>query len=329
MIDPRYIIPSSGTCLRVLNTAARQGDVVLARDVFQSLFERSSNLDEQHYEMVAEAYANSGNMNGALGVICEMYTANMITDHSTTRPIFRAFENYDYALLSKILYEAFEELSRLEQRQVKVPTVAVNVLIELGALASLPGQDKRVPEAAFSIYDRLRMVCHDGPNIDTYCLMFDICRRFERMDKVPELASDIIEMKKIKPDSQFFDTLILTYLYHMDETAAATGQVLLTSNEAFQAAFRYYGETKRLGLRPSRRAVSRIYKLLLQANDRRAKDVLRDVKRWTTQEATWGKLERKRWKVGMGEETEEDYEELDDAFPANKAAMTENASIEP
>jgi pentatricopeptide repeat protein len=310
-----------------LNTAARHGDVVLARDVFQSLFERSSNLDEQHYEMVAEAYANSGDMDGALGVVCEMSTAKMVIDKSTTRPIFRAFENHDPTPLSRILHEAFEGLSKLEQRHVKVPIVAINVLIELGAAAFLPGQDRRLSEVAFSIYDRLRMVCHDGPNIDTYCLMFDICRRFGRMDKIPELVNEITQMKQIKPDLQFFDTLILTYLYHMDETAAATGQVLLTSTESFQAAFQYYGETKRRGLRPSRRVVSRIYKILLHANDRRASEVLRDVKRWAAQDDTWGKLERKQWKVGIGEETEESDEELEDALPAKRAGP-ENAAAE-
>jgi len=50
-----------------LGTAARQGDTLLAKDVFQLLNERGSELEHEHYEMVVEAYANAGDMSGALG----------------------------------------------------------------------------------------------------------------------------------------------------------------------------------------------------------------------------------------------------------------------
>ena len=276
-VIPRYVVPSSGTCLKVLSAAARHGDTALAKDIFLLLNERDTELDDQHYEMVVEAYASAGDINGALGVVCEMNAIGISTDHHTTRPIYRSLlavcneanqsdnSTQRTERIQNLTLQAFGELEKLTRRGVRVPTAAANVLIEAAG-------KKRGLEAAFYMYENLQTVCPDGPDTETFYHLLETCRKFSRLDLVTDLARDIAEMD-LQLDIKLYDSLILALLSQTTDRGEQNAKV------RFENAYRYYEEMDRLGLRPSQKTITLIYARLRDASDPRADGVLQDVAR--------------------------------------------------
>ena len=68
MVEPKYIMPSTGVCYNVLLTAARAGNVRLAVSVIRLLSYRQGRPMAIEYQLLSETCLMAGDVDGELHV---------------------------------------------------------------------------------------------------------------------------------------------------------------------------------------------------------------------------------------------------------------------
>lgn len=242
-----YLKPPTGTCVHVLNMAARVGDVKLATDVFRILSERQAVFEQHHYEMLLETYLMSGDLKAALSVAVIMQEALPKIDEAAVSALYRyLMEDHSRPL------EAFELLQNLENSGRKVPTAAVNACmqasVQLGRL-----------EEAVEIYKALHTVSRAGPNTKSFNILFQGCHKAGRKELAMFLAGEMIQLGVV-PDAMTYDRLVL---------------VCCTSNDVHDA-FLYYEEMKAQGHVPRNGTFEKLINTGIEAADTRTPAVLKD-----------------------------------------------------
>ena len=247
-VDAGYLNPPSGICLNVLNTAARYGDTQLATDVLRILGDRGTTFSHEHYEALIDAYATYGDLDTALKVLCLMDSENVRPDSGSTRSIFQALRNK-----RDETDKAFESLQKLKSSGRKIPTTALNVVIE----ATL--EQERNSEA-FEQYQALHEICEQGPDTNTFNILLRGCR--QNKNQAIFVASEMRALK-VQANALTYDRILLAYL--------------LSDKDDYEDAMRYYVEMKSRGWKLRRGTHFMLLKRCVEAVDMRAAEVLKDM----------------------------------------------------
>ncbi len=195
-IQSSILKPSDGICISVLNLAARYADPGLAVSALRILSARRSALTPFHYEALLAAYAGSNDLSTAFRTLVIMSKAGYQPTASHTRPL------YQYLVRNKSLPDqAWKTLHELHDDGHDIPIAAVNVVIE--ACNTLGDSDKAV-----DIYKELHNVCVDGPNTDTFNVLFqNITRKADAKEVGMFIAGEMAALG-IQPDALTYDRLI-------------------------------------------------------------------------------------------------------------------------
>lgn len=214
------LVPSDGTCVAVLNLAARNADPALATSVIQILSARQTPLSPFHYEALVAAYTGIEDIKTAFRVLAIMEKAGHDPSASSTRPLYLYLSTSD-----QLCHEAWTIISRLHKDGHAIPITAVNVIIE-----SLSKMGKI--DAAFEYYKRLHEICPRGPNTETIDVTLQGLGRSRIGGKARAmfLASEM-QALNIKPDILTYDRLILICL----------------KDDDYEDAFRYLEEMEEVG----------------------------------------------------------------------------------
>ncbi|KAF2467323.1 uncharacterized protein BDR25DRAFT_292449 [Lindgomyces ingoldianus] len=247
-VVPSYLKPSTGTCLNVLNVAARIGNVKLATDVFRVLAERQTVFNVHHYELLLETYLNAKDLNAGLSVILIMQEGGIKVDEIAINPLF-AYLNQD----DSRPMEAFDILQSFEHSGRKVPTSAINVCIQASV-------HRGRLEEALEIYKALHTVSQAGPTTATFNILFQGCHRAGRKELAMFLASEMIQLGVV-PDALTYDRLVHVCL--------SVGDV--------EGAFQYYEEMRGQSYIPRRGMLEMLIEEGCEDGDARTPAVLKDM----------------------------------------------------
>ncbi|PKS09125.1 hypothetical protein jhhlp_003739 [Lomentospora prolificans] len=149
------IVPSDGTLLNVINTAARHTDPELALEALRVTTDRRVQLSFQHFEPIIEAYAGVGDLAGAFRILCVMDRAGIRPGRDATRCLFDALRNTPDQV------DACVDILKSLGKSYRVPIAAFNVLVEVlcssGDIAS-----------AEALYNDLPSITTDPPTVTTF-----------------------------------------------------------------------------------------------------------------------------------------------------------------
>ncbi|KAI1208050.1 uncharacterized protein F4807DRAFT_432998 [Annulohypoxylon truncatum] len=190
-VSSGYINPPDGVVMNVLNAASNHADAPLAMSTIQMLSSRSRKLELHHYEALIDIHAQQKDLRKALVVLCIMAKAGARPDLSSTRSIFQ--------VLRKSSSETDNALAILRDlaSHYKVPSAAFNVVLEATEV-------HHVFKVALDLYRNIRQFCVDGPDLETYHVLFSRCTRGRSMNFL------LTEMRilEIEPVEETYNHLI-------------------------------------------------------------------------------------------------------------------------
>ncbi|KAK4231393.1 hypothetical protein QBC38DRAFT_466666 [Podospora fimiseda] len=125
IVKPGILNPSDGLTSNVLNTAARYGDSVMCMEAIEKLSAKGVKLTAVHYEALLEAYAKQGELAKAFEVLCIMEESGIEAEQASTRPIWKLLMGEP-----ELAAGCMEILTDLDERRMKIPSVALFVLLE-------------------------------------------------------------------------------------------------------------------------------------------------------------------------------------------------------
>lgn len=243
-----YINVSSGTCLHLMNLAARQGDVEFAQDIIRVIKRHHFVMTAHHWELLIEAQANAGEVQMALSTVVDMGLDRMYPVQGTTRPIYAALKAIPDDKRDDVCLELYEYL--LNQHSLvgrRVPPQAVDVLLESCHYA----------QSAYDMYHNYRQVCRSGPTAVTFHHLFRFTMQEGDAKRALKLASEH-KLMKLNPDEAIYDGLVMTLLqakYNMDTIMDV------------------YDDMRAMLERPMFRTMAAVYVALRICNDPRAPEI--------------------------------------------------------
>lgn len=245
-----YLNPSSGVCIDVLSTAARQGDPRLATSVLHILSRRTGNpIQLHHYEALLETYITSKDLRTAFVLLATMKKAGFTPTERSTRPIFtylRQSRQYPQ--------KAHKLLLSLRDEGHSILIQAINVLIE----SYIFHQDL---SAALELYKSMQTMSSKlKPDTATFNALLRGCALHKRKDIAMFLASEMVALK-VSPDPLTYDRLLL---------------VCLNSDEGLDNAWRYFEEMKTAGWWPRGGTLTRLAKEACAKGDPRVWNLVQD-----------------------------------------------------
>lgn len=310
-VTPGYLKPATGTCVLVLELAARRGDIDLATDVFRILAARDTTLTSMHYETLMQAYLNADDLPAALSIVHIMAESATKLDGNTLYPLFNYLKQ-DPERPSA----AFDLLRSMESTGAKIPTAAVNACIR----ACIELSDL---ESAIEIYKALHTVCVRGPDTATFNILFQGCSRQRRKELAMFLAGEMIKLK-VAPDALTYDRLVLVCCEAGD----------------MDDAFAYYEEMRSEGHWLRRGTLEKLVRAAVEAGDVRVREVLTGME----QGEVWGglevrhlgrlkemveRMEEREQRVGFVEAVEQAGEQLvEEGGRGDEGVLSEEAAAE-
>jgi tetratricopeptide (TPR) repeat protein len=143
--------PSNGIIENVLATGARHGDTELASQALEKLASRGKPR-QQHNDAIVEAFANSGNVTGALTILNLQHNNGCLLLRGTTRPVLQAL------LKNRDLISEAEAAIQSMHKEGPVPREVLMVTIE--ALA-----EARTSEAAMPLFKDTHLLTGKSPRL--------------------------------------------------------------------------------------------------------------------------------------------------------------------
>ncbi|KAI8958473.1 hypothetical protein F5Y11DRAFT_336132 [Daldinia sp. FL1419] len=190
-VPPGHINPSDGVILNVINTASNHADASLAISAIQMLSNRGKKLELHHYEALIDIHARQKELLKAFTTLCIMSKADLRPSLASTRSIYRALRDS-----SAETDNALAILNDL-RLQHNIPTAAFNVVLEATEI-------HRGFKAALDLYRGVRQICADGPDLETYHILFSHCTMRKSMNFLfAEMQTFFIE-----PTQATYDHLI-------------------------------------------------------------------------------------------------------------------------
>ncbi|KAF4333163.1 hypothetical protein FBEOM_13036 [Fusarium beomiforme] len=154
VVNTPILSPSTGIIENVLATGARHGDTELASQALKKLTSRGKT-GQQHNDALVEAFANAGNVTGALEVLNMQQNSGRLFDRGTTRPILRAL------LKNRDLINGAVAAIRAMHKEGHVPLEALMVTVE--ALAQT-----RTSEAAMPLFNDTYFLTGRNPRLTDF-----------------------------------------------------------------------------------------------------------------------------------------------------------------
>jgi pentatricopeptide repeat protein len=207
--------------------------------VLRILGNRNVELKLHHYEALVEAWVGSGDVKTALAVLCIMKRSRLEPEDGSTRPLL-AHLCKDPTRLQKTV----DSLNELYQSGRKVPTAAINCVIEASvALGNM--------SEALRYYNEVEKVCSYGRNTSTYNILFEGCRINGDRNLALMLASEM-QALKLEPDMLTYDRLI---------------SVCALSRKHYKDGFKYLEEMEGRGWSPTQRTYEELIRACVDARD--------------------------------------------------------------
>jgi hypothetical protein len=263
-VIPGYLIPSSGTCLNVLTTAARNGDAALATSVFHVLGKRSTTFKQIHYEQLLATYmsASPPDLRAAFTVLSIMVDIKIPPTASSTRPILAHLVRHPSDCTS-----AFDIITSLHESGREIPIAALNVLIE-GYVETNQLEQALVTYKHMHLFERLALDKHGKPirrsqsysTLDTFNILLRGAAKpnaHQAFDLAMFLVSEMLAIG-VRPDSLVYDRLV----------------VICVQDAKFDHAYRYFDEMEELGFMPRSRTAELLANALAKNADSRCWDVM-------------------------------------------------------
>ncbi|KAI1469661.1 uncharacterized protein F4812DRAFT_419872 [Daldinia caldariorum] len=168
-VSPGYINPPDGTVLNIINAASNHADASLAISAIQMLSNRGKKLELHHYEALVDIHAQQNELSKAFTTLCISAKADLRPSLSSTRSIYRVLRNSPE--------ETDKALAVLNDLRLhhRVPAAAFNVVLEATEL-------HHGFQAALDLYRSVRQICADGPDLETYHILFSHCTMRKSMN---------------------------------------------------------------------------------------------------------------------------------------------------
>ncbi|KAF9765411.1 hypothetical protein IL306_002304 [Fusarium sp. DS 682] len=154
VVNTPILSPSTGVIENVLATGARHGDTELAGQALEKLASRGKT-SQQHNDAFVEAFANAGNVTGALEILNMQQNSGWLVDRGTTRPILQAL------LKNRDLISGTAAAIRAMHKKGPVPLEALMVTVE--ALAQT-----RTSEAAMPLFNDTYFLTGRNPRLTDF-----------------------------------------------------------------------------------------------------------------------------------------------------------------
>ena len=263
-VIPGYLIPSSGTCLNVLTTAARNGDAALATSVFHVLSKRSTTFKQIHYDQLLATYMSTSppDMRAAFTVLSIMADLRLAPTAASTRPILAHLVKNPSDCTT-----AFDIITSLHEGGREIPIAALNVLME-GYVETGQFEQALVAYKHMHIFERVPVDKNGKPvrrsraysTLDTFNILLRGAAKPEAQkafDLAMFLVSEMLAIG-VRPDSMVYDRLI----------------VICIQDKKLDHAYRYFDEMDELDLMPRPRTAEWLAHVLAEKTDDRCWDVL-------------------------------------------------------
>lgn len=225
----------------MLNTAARHGLPALAASVLHELEAIKVPLREYHFAPVLEAFVVNGQIKEAFRILDLIRSSGSEPTIETALPILRAIQTDPDAVDNA--YSILEELVSEGQR---IEILALNTVLS-GAVHMSDIQ------RAIGIYKSLNSL-NLKPNLQTFNLLLDVCRRCSHFELSERLVKDMAEAG-IKLDTTSYRNLIGVYLAQTN----------------YEEAFFYLEHMKGQGLKPTYYIYESIIRRCISTGDTRYK----------------------------------------------------------
>lgn len=239
--------PSEGTCLAVLDTAARHGLTDLGADVLRVLKLIGVQLEEHHFAGLVEAFCQKSEIKEALQVL-EIMRSNGIEPRPET-----AFPMLSTMSTPEDLDTTWAIIDELHTSGVAIDPAALHVLIkasiDLGDLQRAIGAYKNLSDYGISA------------DIRIFNLLLTGCIAASHRALGDRLLADMKEAK-VKPNSATYDNIITLCLTQAD----------------YEDAFFYLEEMKSARHKPFYAVYEKIVRKCLSANDPRYKVALEELR---------------------------------------------------
>jgi len=263
-VIPGYVIPSSGTCMNVLTTAARKGDAALAASVFHVLGKRSTIFKHIHYDQLLTTYmsASPPDLRAAFTVLTIMADLKLVPTASSTRPILSHLMRHPSDCTT-----AFDIITSLHESGREIPIAALNVLIE-GYVETNQLEQALVAYKHMHLFERVAVDKHGKPvrrsrsysTLDTFNVLLRGAAKptaQKAFDLAMFLVSEMLAIG-VRPDSLIYDRLV----------------VICANDAKLDHAYRYFDEMEELGFAPRLRTAELLANALAGKADSRCWDVL-------------------------------------------------------
>ncbi|KAI5203367.1 hypothetical protein E4T39_04174 [Aureobasidium subglaciale] len=265
-VIPGYLIPSSGTCLNVLTTAARKGDAALATSVFHVLGKRSTHFKQIHYDQLLTTYmsASPPDLRAALTLLTIMASVKIPPTAVSTRPLLAHLRSYPADCTP-----VFDILTSLHEAGREIPVAALNVLIE-GYVETDQLDQALVTYKHMHLFEPTPSSQKDSKPVRRRSRPFSTLETFNILLRGAAkpvsqnayalamfLVSEMLALG-IRPDYLVYDRLV----------------VVCVQDNKLDIAYRYFDEMEELGFLPRTRTVELLAKGLAGIGDQRCWDVM-------------------------------------------------------
>ncbi|KAK6004449.1 hypothetical protein QM012_008311 [Aureobasidium pullulans] len=263
-VIPGYLIPSSGTCLNVLTTAARNGDAALATSVFHILGKRSTTFKQIHYDQLLTTYmsASPPDLRAAFTVLTIMASVKIPPTSVSTRPILAHLIRNPSDCST-----AFDIISSLHEDGRDIPIAASNVLIE-GYVETDQLDQALVAYKHMHLFERTAVDKHGKPirrsrsysTLDTFNILLRGAAKpaaQQAYDLAMFLVSEMLALG-VRPDALVYDRLV----------------IICVQDAKLDHAYRYFDEMEDLGFILRSSTAQLLAKALAENADSRCWDIL-------------------------------------------------------
>ncbi|KAL7273513.1 hypothetical protein RUND412_003629 [Rhizina undulata] len=248
VIETERFTPDDGLCLLVLHTAARNGDPMLATDVFRILAQRATRLEEHHYAALIETYTVTGDISSALSVLSLMVDAGVLPSRNTARSI-----SLKLAESAEAVDGAFTILQEMKENGKEVEISMFNAVVA----AAVQRNDLM---GAFKLYSRISELDLQ-PVLDTFNILLKGAALEGRKDVALFVIGEMRE-RAIVPTVRTYEHLIKMSLNQAD----------------YDDAFGYLEEMKNIGFWVRGTVYRWILEKCLENEDPRAAIVVREMR---------------------------------------------------
>jgi len=232
--------PGEGTCIAVLNTAARHGIPDLATDALRVLEVIGVPWEEYHFAALIEAFTRNGQLREALQTLGIMHTHDIVPLPETASSITDALKD------TEAVDATWAIIDELRDSGAQIDSTAITALIK----ASVRLDDlQRAIGAYKSLVDY--GLCADLP---IYNLLLQGCVAARHRELGNQLL-DEMKTAKITPNQETFENFI---------------HLVLTQKD-YEDGFFYLEEMKAAGFRPASLVYETLVEKLYREKDSRAK----------------------------------------------------------